>query len=112
LLLLWLGRRLHRPGFLILVFTIWYGTARLITDFLRVDRRYFGLTGSQISASVVGLVCLYLLARYRGAPPRWADPPGSRKRGYETGSPEAEQELLDAESSRHPPGPPPANSGE
>jgi phosphatidylglycerol:prolipoprotein diacylglycerol transferase len=76
-LLLWLGRRQHRPGFLIIVFTIWYGTARLITDFLRVDRRYFGLTGSQISASIVGLVCLYLLARYRGAPPRWADPPGS-----------------------------------
>jgi phosphatidylglycerol---prolipoprotein diacylglyceryl transferase len=76
-LLLWLGRRAHRPGFLIIVFTIWYGTARLITDFLRVDRRYFGLTGSQISASIVALVCLYLLVRYRGAPPRWADPPGS-----------------------------------
>ncbi len=75
LLLLWLGRRQHRPGFMILIFTIWYGTARLLTDFLRVDRRYYGLTGSQISVSVVGLISLYLLIRYRGVPPRWSAPP-------------------------------------
>lgn len=73
--LLMLGRTLRRPGFLIIVFTIWYGTMRMITDFLRVDRRYLGLTGSQITAALVGLACLYLLARYRGAPPRWAAPP-------------------------------------
>ncbi|MEA2499361.1 MAG: phosphatidylglycerol---prolipoprotein diacylglyceryl transferase [Actinomycetota bacterium] len=77
--LLWLGKRVRNAGFLTIFFTIWYGTMRMITDFLRVDRRYLGLTGSQITSLLVGLACLYLLARYRGAPPRWAaqgaDPP-------------------------------------
>ena len=73
--LLWLGRTERRPGFMILTFTIWYSAMRVITDFLRVDKRYFGLTGSQLMTLVVGLACLALLARYRGAPPRWAAPP-------------------------------------
>ena len=69
--LLYLGRKVRQPGFMALVFTIWYSTMRMVTDFLRVDRRYLGLTGSQIMSLAVGLICLYLLARYRGAPPRW-----------------------------------------
>ncbi|MEA2506979.1 MAG: phosphatidylglycerol---prolipoprotein diacylglyceryl transferase [Actinomycetota bacterium] len=103
-LLLWLGRRPHRPGFMIIVFTIWYGTGRLITDFLRVDRRYFGLTGSQISVSIVGLICVYLLVRYRGAPPQWADPPGSEA-GPDAGGPSGEgtEVASDAESERSAP---------
>lgn len=74
--LLYAGRKALKPGAMILLFTVWYGTMRMITDFLREDRRYLGLTGSQITALVVGLACLYLLARYRGAPPRWQRPPG------------------------------------
>ena len=74
-LLLYLGRSLRRTGLLTLVFVIWYGTMRVITDFLRVDKRYLGLTGSQLLALSVVLVSLYLLARYRGAPPRFASPP-------------------------------------
>ena len=73
--LLWLGRKVRVPGFMIVVFTIWYAAMRVITDFLRVDRRYFGLTGSQLMSIAVGVICLYLLARYRGAPPRFALPP-------------------------------------
>jgi phosphatidylglycerol---prolipoprotein diacylglyceryl transferase len=73
--LLWLGRRDHRVGFLTLVFAVWYSAMRVITDFLRVDRRYLELTGSQLMALTVGLICLVLLARYRGAPPRWARVP-------------------------------------
>jgi phosphatidylglycerol---prolipoprotein diacylglyceryl transferase len=73
-LLLWLGRRARKPGFLIGVFVIWYGIVRVITDFLRVDKRYFGLTGSQITSLVAVAACAYLLARYRGAPPRFAGP--------------------------------------
>lgn len=73
--LIWLGRSVHRRGLLAVTFVIWYGAMRVITDFLRVDKRYFGLTGSQITALTLGLVCTYLLARYGGAPPRYADPP-------------------------------------
>jgi len=72
-LLIVLGRRALRGGALALVFTTWYGSMRLITDWLRVDRRYGGLTGSQILAGVVVLLSLGLLARYRGAPPKWGD---------------------------------------
>ena len=73
--LLWLGRKAHKTGFMILVFTIWYSAMRVITDFLRVDKRYFGLTGSQLMTLAVGLTCVALLLRYRGAPPRFATPP-------------------------------------
>lgn len=72
--LLWAGRAVRRPGFMIGMFTVWYAAMRVLTDFLRVDRRYSGLTGSQIMALVVGGVCLYLLARHGGAPPRFARP--------------------------------------
>ena len=76
-LLLYIGRTLRSPGLLTLVFVTWYGTMRLITDFLRVDRRYLGLTGSQLLSLTVVLTSLYLIARYRGAPPRFAAPPDS-----------------------------------
>ena len=81
--LLWLARKTRVQGFLILVFSVWYGAMRVITDFLRVDRRYLeidgtfvGFTGSQLMTLVVGLIAVYLLARYRGAPPRWRHYPG------------------------------------
>lgn len=44
---------------------------RVVTDFLRVDKRYLGLTGSQILAVAVVLIALVLLARYRGVPASW-----------------------------------------
>jgi phosphatidylglycerol---prolipoprotein diacylglyceryl transferase len=66
-----LGRSARRAGFLALVFGAWYGSMRVVTDFLRVDKRYWGLTGSQILAAVVVLISVYLLARYRGVPPSW-----------------------------------------
>lgn len=75
--LLYVGRTLRRPGLLTLLFVTWYGSMRVITDFLRVDKRYLGLTGSQLLALSVVLASLYLIARYRGAPPRFASPPGS-----------------------------------
>jgi prolipoprotein diacylglyceryltransferase len=73
--LLYMGRRARNSGLLAVLFVLWYGIARMITDFLRVDRRYLGLTGSQITALIVTMVCAYLLARYRGAPPRSRRPP-------------------------------------
>jgi phosphatidylglycerol---prolipoprotein diacylglyceryl transferase len=70
--LLWVGRRRHNTGFLILLWAAWYGVMRVILDSLRVDRRYLGLTGSQMLALVVVAISAALLARYRGVPPRWA----------------------------------------
>lgn len=72
--LLYFGRTMRRTGLLTLLFVVWYGTMRVITDFLRVDKRYLGLTGSQLLALSVVVAALYLLARYRGAPPRFATP--------------------------------------
>jgi len=89
--LLALGRAARRTGFLILVFTVWYGAMRVFTDFLRVDRRYLGLTGSQLMSLAVGLACLYLLARYRGAPPGWIRPLAP---GPEGGPPAGDREPL------------------
>jgi phosphatidylglycerol:prolipoprotein diacylglycerol transferase len=98
-LLLWLGRKSRNLGFLTIVFVIWYGIVRVVTDFLRVDRRYLGLTGSQIWALLAVLACAYLLARYRGAPPRWAgvgpnstaESEQEREKGPSDASPEREE---------------------
>ena len=79
--LLYIGRRVHKAGTLALTFGLWYGGMRIVTDTLRVDKRYFGLTGSQITALVVMTISAYLLVRYRGAPPRYASPPPSDREG-------------------------------
>ncbi|MFP5298627.1 MAG: prolipoprotein diacylglyceryl transferase [Actinomycetota bacterium] len=73
--LLWVGRKARKPGFLAITYVLWYGAARFVVDFLRNDRRYLGLTGSQLWAATIVLICLYLLIRYRGAPPKWQRPP-------------------------------------
>jgi phosphatidylglycerol:prolipoprotein diacylglycerol transferase len=73
-LLFVLGRKVRRPGFMAITYVLWYGSARFVFDFLRNDRRYLGLTGSQLWAAILVIVCAYLLARYRGAPPRWQRP--------------------------------------
>lgn len=94
--LLFVGRQARRPGFMILVFTVWYSAMRVITDFLRVDRRYLGLTGSQLMTLAVGLIALALLARYRGAPPgavrTEASPPADGAPGVPPGVENAESE--------------------
>ena len=97
--LLWVGRRVRNLGMLTLIFATWYGTVRVITDFLRVDRRYLGLTGSQILSLVTVLIGLYLLARYRGAPPRFAraggpGPPNETDDVGEVQRPDAKREQV------------------
>jgi phosphatidylglycerol:prolipoprotein diacylglycerol transferase len=54
----WVPRRL---GILTLTFGAFYGAARVIEDFLRVDKRIFGLTGSQWTGMTVSLICLVTL---------------------------------------------------
>jgi phosphatidylglycerol:prolipoprotein diacylglycerol transferase len=101
--LLWLGKKMRQPGFMVLTFTAWYGTMRVITDFLRVDRRYLGLTGSQLMSLLVVLASLYLIARYRGAPPRYvrSEPPEGPPEGPSDA--ESEQEPAPSAPSGHAP---------
>jgi phosphatidylglycerol:prolipoprotein diacylglycerol transferase len=70
--LLLLRRRPRYDGFLITVFGAWYGVQRVIEDFLRQDTRHLGdtLTGSQITAIVTIVVCVWHLAFVRRTP-RW-----------------------------------------
>ena len=70
LLLLWLRRRPHYDGFLILMFAAWYPVVRILEDFLRTDVRHFGLTGSQIT-SIVTLVASLSVLLWRRRTPRW-----------------------------------------
>lgn len=67
-LLLWLRRHDRFDGFLILTFGAVYGAQRLVEDFFREDLRRFGLTGSQWTAAVAMIVCLYVLVVTRRTP--------------------------------------------
>jgi phosphatidylglycerol:prolipoprotein diacylglycerol transferase len=92
LVLLRLRRKPRWDGFLIVFFTIWYGTGRIIEDFMRVDETHgTGLTGSQWTSLVLLLLAgSWLLFRRRtpgwgrwnerpseesGEPPTMAVPP-------------------------------------
>ncbi|HZQ27263.1 MAG TPA: prolipoprotein diacylglyceryl transferase [Acidimicrobiales bacterium] len=68
--LLYLRKKERYDGFLITVFGAWYGIERIIEDFLREDKRYIGLTGSQITSVIVVALCLWHLAFVRRTP-RW-----------------------------------------
>jgi phosphatidylglycerol:prolipoprotein diacylglycerol transferase len=59
------GPRWH--GFLIMFFAVWYGIARIIEDFMRIDETHgTGLTGSQWTSVVAVVVCgAWLLFRRR-----------------------------------------------
>jgi phosphatidylglycerol:prolipoprotein diacylglycerol transferase len=76
--LLWLRRHWSRyDGFLISVFGVWYGCQRILEDFLREDKHIIGsaangLTGSQVTAIITVLVCLWHLTCVRRTP-RWGN---------------------------------------
>jgi phosphatidylglycerol---prolipoprotein diacylglyceryl transferase len=66
LFLRWLNRTPRREGVLIMTFAIVYGAGRVATDFLRVDKHFFGLTGSQwgaILAMTLSVLALLWFAR-------------------------------------------------
>ena len=85
--LLWLRRRRDDwyPGFLIMVFGAWYGCQRILEDFLREDKHILGtgLTGSQITAIITVLLCLWHLAFVRRTPRwgRWDERPDEQQDG-------------------------------
>jgi prolipoprotein diacylglyceryltransferase len=43
------------------VFGAVYGATRVLEDFLRVDKRVFGMTGSQWTGLTVSIVCIVTL---------------------------------------------------
>lgn len=57
-----LSRKLRRLGVLTLTFGAWYGATRVLEDFLRVDKRIFGMTGSQWTGLTVSILSLITLA--------------------------------------------------
>jgi phosphatidylglycerol---prolipoprotein diacylglyceryl transferase len=73
----WLNRRPRREGVLALTFGLWYGATRFITDFLRIDKRFLGLTGSQWTALTVAALSAAILIWWathpRAGPDREAD---------------------------------------
>ena len=80
LVLYLLSRNPRRLGVLTLTFGAWYGATRVLEDFLRVDKRILGMTGSQWTGMTVSLICLLTLAvwairaqRAGPAPDREAD---------------------------------------
>jgi phosphatidylglycerol:prolipoprotein diacylglycerol transferase len=70
LLLYVLSRGPRRQGILTLIFGAWYGAMRVVEDFLRVDKRFFGLTGSQWTGLTVSVLCLVTLAVWAVRAPR------------------------------------------
>src|SRR5207244_13628816 len=66
--LLWLRRRPRFDGFIVEVFGAWYGAQRILEDFLREDKRYLGMTGSQWTSAIVIALCLVGLFVVRRTP--------------------------------------------
>ncbi len=67
-LLWWMNQSPRREGVLIMTFAIFYGAGRIVTDFLRVDKTWFGLTGSQWASVAAIALSLFMLLRYARRP--------------------------------------------
>jgi phosphatidylglycerol:prolipoprotein diacylglycerol transferase len=90
--LLYLRRKPRYDGFLISVFGAWYGVQRIIEDFLREDTRHFGLTGSQITAILTVLLCLWHLSRVRTTP-KWGRWDEAAANGHTMAEPPDEDDV-------------------
>jgi phosphatidylglycerol:prolipoprotein diacylglycerol transferase len=68
-----------RPGDLLLVFFIWYGSVRFAVETLKADNwTFFGIPMAMLISAVVVIVALGILVlRHRGRPPIGLDPPAS-----------------------------------
>jgi prolipoprotein diacylglyceryl transferase len=96
-LLWWMARRARREGVLALTFGIWYGTMRLLTDSVRVDKRFFGLTGSQWTAATVVTISVALLAWWALEARRRGERPAVAREGPPITGPAAAGERANAE---------------
>ena len=70
LLLVWMSRSPRRTGVLFFTYVAWYGVGRIITDFLRVENRFLGLTGSQWTSIAAVTLALLTLAWFALRPER------------------------------------------
>lgn len=108
--LLRLRKTRRYDGFLTCFFGAWYGAGRFIEDFFRVDDTHgTGLTGSQWTALVVMLLCLYVLLVKRDTP--WhsgRDPAGEIPPGGSAPEGEAETAIEREEEPEDVPGSMPA----
>ena len=59
-----MSRRPRRLGILTLTFGAVYGATRVLEDSLRVDKRVFGLTGSQWTGMTVSILCIATLVTW------------------------------------------------
>jgi phosphatidylglycerol:prolipoprotein diacylglycerol transferase len=105
LLLTWLRRRGWSTGTLAGIFCLWYGVARFLTDFLRVnDELTLGLTGAQWMCLVLIPTGLWILLRVRprlaaeGRPPASELWPGTAEAEEDEAAAEAEEEEKAAEA--------------
>ena len=78
----------RREGVATLAFAVWYGCARLLEDFLRIDKRFGPLTGSQWTALAVVIVSVALLGIWAITKRPGPTTPGRRDRDTATWSPE------------------------
>jgi phosphatidylglycerol:prolipoprotein diacylglycerol transferase len=90
----WFLKRPRREAMAALLFAGYYGCCRLLEDFLRIDKRFGPLTGSQWTALAVVVTCvglaIYLAITQR---PGVTTPPRPRIRGRRVGTePGSEQE--------------------
>jgi prolipoprotein diacylglyceryltransferase len=68
----------RREGVLTLTFGLWYGVSRIVEDSLRIDIRFFGLTGSQWTALTVATICGGMLVWFAVRPDPDAPSGGGR----------------------------------
>lgn len=72
-------REPRREGILTLTFGLWYGVSRIVEDSLRIDKRFFGFTGSQWTALAVATLSAALLVWFAARPDRGASTGGGRE---------------------------------
>jgi phosphatidylglycerol---prolipoprotein diacylglyceryl transferase len=83
----WFLREPRREGVATLVFAVWYGCARLVEDFLRIDKRFGPLTGSQWTALTVVIVSVLVAALWGVTKRPGPTTPGRRGAPVETTEP-------------------------
>jgi phosphatidylglycerol---prolipoprotein diacylglyceryl transferase len=102
----WLAKRSRREGALTLTFGLWYGSMRLVEDSLRIDKRFFGLTGSQWTALTVATISAVLLLVWGVRSRGYLDAGAEHERGVVDGITDGERETSSLDEDPPPSAPP------